>query len=98
VRARVIVTNAPASALETGIQLTKDVLVPAARDQDGYRGYVAIYDEETGRSLAITLWENRATERASDEKASSSREEEAKALGAKILSVDKYDVAVAELA
>jgi hypothetical protein len=98
VRARVIVTKAPTSVLEAGIRLTNEVLVPAAREQDGYRGYIAIYDEETGRSLAITLWEDALTERASDEKASAGREEAAKALGAEILSVDKYEIAVAELA
>ncbi len=96
-RARVIVTKAPASVLETGIQLTKDVLVPRARGQEGYRGYIAVYDEETGRSLTITLWDDPATEHASDEKARPGREEAAKTFGAEILSVDKYNVAVAEL-
>lgn len=97
-RARVIVTDAPPEILEAGAQLTRDVLVPNARQQEGYRGYIALYDREAESGLAITLWEDEATESASDEAAREGREQAAKAMGATIVSVDKYDVAIADFA
>ena len=97
-RARVIVTDAPAEIIDAGAQMTRDVLVPASRAQEGYRGYIALYDRATGRSLAVTLWEDEESETASDKASRGRREEAAKAFGANIVSVDKYDVAVAELA
>ena len=97
-RARVIVTDAPTEIIEAGAQMTRDVLVPASRAQEGYRGYVALYDRSSGRSLAITLWEDEGTEVASDDASRERREEAARAFGASIVSVDKYDVAIAELA
>lgn len=96
-RARVIVTDAPAAVIQAGIPFTKDILVPASRAQTGYRGYIALYDEAGGRSLAITLWADDDTETESDRDAAPRREEAARSLGAEIVSVDKYDVAVAEL-
>ena len=96
-RARVIVTDAPTEAIEAGIQLTRDVLVPAARVREGYRGYVALVDRDSGRSLAITLWEDERTEAASDEASREGREQAAKAFGVTITGVDRYDVPIAEL-
>lgn len=96
-RARVIVTDAPEEVLDAGIQLTRDVLVPAARAQDGFRGYIALIDRSSRRSLAITLWEDEPTESASDEASRERREEAAKAFGASIVSVDKYDVPIVEM-
>lgn len=96
-RARVIVTQAPGEVLDAGVRFTRDVLVPAARQQEGYRGYVALYDHSTGHAMAVTLWENEHAETDSDEAARAGREEAAKAFGATIVSVDKYDVAFAEV-
>lgn len=96
-KARVIVTAASPELVEGAIQLTREVLVPNARQQDGYRGYIGIYDVERGVGSAITLWEDERTEQASDEALRPAREQFAAAFGADVR-VEKYDVAVAELA
>ena len=95
-RARLITTKASPQVVDAAIQLTKDVLVPAAREQEGFRGYVAIYDSPSGTGMALTLWEDERTEEASDEALRPNRERFAEAFGAEVR-VDKYDVAFAEL-
>jgi hypothetical protein len=95
-RARVITTTASPEVVEAGVQLTKDVLVPAARHQEGFRGYIAIYDTDKGTGIAVTLWEDERTELASDEALGATREQFATTFGAEVL-VDKYDVAFAEV-
>ena len=96
-RARLIRTEAPPEVIEAGIQMTKDALVPAAREREGFRGYIGLVDAEQGLGLAITLWEDEQTEQASDEASRASREQLAESFGAKV-SVEKYDVAITELA
>lgn len=95
-RARLIRTEASRDVVEAGIQITKEVLVPAARERDGFRGYIALYDADRGLGLAVTFWEDEQTEQASDDASRASREQLAQSLGAKV-SVEKYDVALAEL-
>jgi hypothetical protein len=96
-KARVIVTSASPELTEQGVQLTKDVLVQNARQLEGYRGYIALYDAERGVGSAITLWEDEATEQASDEALRPAREQFAAAFNADVR-VEKYDVAIAEVA
>ena len=95
-RARVIVTSASPELVEQAVQLTRDVLVPNSREQEGYRGYIAFYDAERGTGTAVTLWEDERTEEASDEALRPAREQFAAAFGADVR-VEKYDVAFAEV-
>ena len=95
-RARLIRTEASPEVLEAGIQITRDVLVPAAREREGFRGYIGLFDAERGVGLAVTLWEDDQTEQASDQASSALREQIAESVGAKV-SVEKYDVAIMEL-
>lgn len=95
-KARAIITTASPDVVEGGIQLTRDVLVPNARQQEGYRGYIGLYDAERGVGTAITLWEDEGAEEASDEALRPAREQFAAMFEADVR-VEKYDVAVAEV-
>ncbi len=64
--------------------------------QEGYRGYVALYQREEGRAIAVTLWEDERSERASDVVSAPSRNAFADAVGAE-MSVDVYEVAIADI-
>ncbi|HVE62945.1 MAG TPA: hypothetical protein VNB94_03995 [Mycobacteriales bacterium] len=94
-KARVILTRGERSLVEAGVELTKSVLVPAARRHPGYRGYVALYDAERGFGMAVTLWEDEHAEQDSDDAMRESREQFAQAYGAEV-TVEKYDVAVVD--
>lgn len=95
-RARLIRTEASPEVMEAGIQITRDVLVPAAREREGFRGYIALFDSESGIGLAVTLWDDDQTEQASDDASRPLREQIAESVGAHV-SVEKYDVAVIEM-
>lgn len=96
-KARVIITNGGDPGLvEAGVELTRDVLVPAAKLHDGYRGYVSIFDAARGVSMAVTLWEDEETELRSDEAVRASREQLAREYGVEV-TVEKYDVAVVDV-
>lgn len=94
-KARVILTKADAALVEAGAEYTRSVLVPAAREHEGYRGYIGLYDSLRGFGMAVTLWEDERTERLSDEAIRESREQAARDFGVEQW-VEKYDVAVAD--
>jgi len=94
-KARIIMTRADRSLLEAGADYTRTVLVPAAREHEGYRGYVALYDAERGLGMAVTLWADERTEILSDDAIKEAREQAARDFGVEQW-VEKYDVVIAD--
>lgn len=94
--ARVITSKADPGLIDQWIGLTQRLLIPASKALKGFAGYIAFYERESGTSVAVTLWEDECSERASDLASTESREAFAKAVGAD-LRVDHYEVAAIEL-
>lgn len=95
-RARVITSKADPDLTDQWVELTRDVLVTASKAQEGYRGYIALYQREEGRAMAVTLWEDESSERASDAASAPSRNAFADAVGAE-MTVDVYEVATIDV-
>ncbi len=47
------------SQREEVLRLVDENIVPALQQMPGFKGYLALYDENSGTGLAITLWETR---------------------------------------
>jgi hypothetical protein len=83
--------------VEAGIESFRERVVPFAREQQG-KGAILLLDRETGKALAITLWEDEAALRASEERANTLRAQAAEDMGASAQpSVERYEVAVFEV-
>jgi heme-degrading monooxygenase HmoA len=95
--ARVSTFQGPPDQTSEGIRVAREHILPAARLQDGFVGIYLLYDRESGRSLAITLWKTEADMRASEEAALRARTESAQASGDVIVGVERYEVALQEL-
>ena len=95
-KARVISSKADPGLTDQWVQLTRDVLLPAAQGREGYAGYIAFYDRESGTGVAVTLWDDEETEIASDAASAPSRQVFAESVGAEIR-VDHYDVAAVDV-
>ena len=96
--ARVSTFQGPPDQTAEGIRIAREQILPAARLQEGFLGIYLLYDREGGRSLAITLWETEEDMRASEEAALHARTESAEVSGDVILGVERYEVALQELA
>ena len=60
-RARVVmVRTQPGKADETA-NLYRDSVVPAAKQQQGFKGALLLVDPDTGKGLSVTMWEDEAT-------------------------------------
>jgi hypothetical protein len=72
-------------------------MVPQVLGIDGCQGVISLVDYETGKSLAITLWDSEQALRDSEKLANQLRSELAEASSAKIVGVDRYEVSILEL-
>ena len=94
--ARVSTFQGPPDQTAEGIRVAREQILPAARLMDGFRGIYILFDRESGKSLSVTLWETEEDMRASEEAANRARTESAQASGEKVVSVERYEVALTE--
>lgn len=89
------ITGSPEQA-EQGIASFRDNTLPAIKEAGGSGG-VLLIDRESGKAMAITLWEDEAAMRASEERANELRRTASEELGATDQPrVERYEVAVFE--
>lgn len=54
--ARVLTATAQPGKSDEGMQIVRDSVLPAARQQPGFKGGLWLLDHSTGKVIAITLW------------------------------------------
>jgi heme-degrading monooxygenase HmoA len=90
--ARVSTLQGPADRLEEGISMVNDQVIPRAKELEGFVGAYFLADRETGKTVAITLWDTEQHLRASEEAANRLRQDVAEATGDMIASVERFEV------
>jgi len=62
----------------------------------GYRGMLLLADRGSGKSIAMTLWEDEATVRAGEDSANQLRADTAAAGGVQVVRVERFEVLLDE--
>ena len=65
--ARVTTVQVSPDKIEEAIRLWRDSVMPAAREQKGFKSGRLLVDRKTGKGISIGLWETEADIRASAE-------------------------------
>jgi hypothetical protein len=73
--ARVTTTQFSPYRLEEAISIIREHTVPAAQQQNGFKGYLLLVDRSTGKGITITLWEEDADRQISGPKSDYYRQE-----------------------
>ena len=95
--ARVTQISGSSEAVDGGIDNFRNNALPGVQAEAGNRGGILLIDRDTGRGIAITLWEDENAMRASEERANELRAQAADAMGAgEAPAVERYEVAVFE--
>ncbi len=95
--ARISKLEGPSDKIDEGTRYAQEEILPLVREVDGFKGVVSLVDRERGRTKLITLWENSEKLRASEEQANQLRERAAEGAASRIVGVERYEVAVAEV-
>ncbi len=67
--ARVTLGEAPPERLDHMTHEIREHVLPALRMQDGFAGVLLLVERESGRVLAVTLWESQQAMNATEEAA-----------------------------
>jgi quinol monooxygenase YgiN len=65
--ARVSTAQIKPDRWDEAIRATEDIIVPAAKKQKGFKGYLGLGDRVTGKSIVVTFWETEADRQASSQ-------------------------------
>jgi heme-degrading monooxygenase HmoA len=93
--ARVSTYQGSPDELEDDIRDTTENIVPAVEQIPGSLGLYVLVNRESGRSMSITLWESEAALRESEQAADRIRDASAERHQETIVSVERFEVAVA---
>jgi heme-degrading monooxygenase HmoA len=66
------------------------------RQMDGFKGFIALGDRNSGRLLGVAFWEDEEALRATEQAVSGVRGEAAEAVGGSVAGVEEYEVFVYE--
>jgi hypothetical protein len=78
-------------------EMIRGTVIPMLRTYDGFAGYLALYDAESGRARAIILWDSKEEGEAAEETLAQRRAGMAGSIGLSIESADLYEAVVVEL-
>jgi len=96
--ARVTTAKGKPGTVDEAIRAVRESLLPAAKQQKGFKGFVLLVDRAGNRSLGVTLWETEEDLQASEGASGYYRDQMAKMAdfleGAP--QRDVYEVAIAE--
>jgi hypothetical protein len=93
--ARVTTLNGAPGDVDSGIASFQANVLPFAQEQG--EGAILLVDRQSGKAMAITLWQDEQALRASDEAANALRADAASQMGAsETPTVERYEVAVFE--
>ena len=95
--ARVSTYQGTSDSLVRSLEQT-DEIAPVVRGMDGSRGLIFLVDRSSGKSMSITLWDSAESLRASEEAANRLRNDSAAAAGETVVGVDRYEVALIDVA
>ena len=91
-------SGARAEGREQAIQAIREKVIPALSQQDGYAGYVALFDADNQRAKAVLLWESREAAEAAHAALTDFRDQVISGLGMTLESADLYEAPVVEMA
>ena len=75
----------------------REQVLPALEDLDGFNGILGLADRQSGKVLAVTLWESEQAMSASEESANRLRDESAEAASENIAGVERFEVTFSEI-
>jgi heme-degrading monooxygenase HmoA len=84
-------------SLERYLRLVRERVLPVVRDIPGFNGYLALSDSERAEVLVLTLWASEEQMQASEEATVQLRSQAAGKVGATVLAVEHFRVAISEL-
>jgi heme-degrading monooxygenase HmoA len=83
--------------MDEGLRDVKEHVLPLLRQQDGFKGFIALGKCRSGELIGITFWESEKAMQASEEVGDRTRSHTAQDTGDTIVDVERYEVGLFEM-
>ena len=90
--ARVNTIEGSPDRIDDATRHIREQTMPQLRQMEGFEGFVALGDRQSGKVLGVAFWESEEALRATEEALSSVRSGAAEAAGGPLTSVERYEV------
>ena len=94
--ARMSTLEGPPDRMDEGLRHVREQVLPLLHQQDGFKGFVALGDRQSGKLIGVSFWESEQAMQASEEVGNRTRSESAEAMGDTVAGVERYEVVVFE--
>lgn len=95
--ARVTTLEGPPDKIDDATRHVREQVLPQLRQMDGFKGFVALSDRQSGKVLGVAFWESEEVLRATEEAVAGMRSGAAEATGGTVAGVEQYEVPVFEV-
>jgi heme-degrading monooxygenase HmoA len=83
--------------MDEGLRDVKEHVLPLLRQQEGFKGFIALGNRQSGELIGITFWESEQAMQASEEVGDRTRSDTAEDTGDTIEDVERYEVGLFEM-
>lgn len=94
--ARVTTIEGAADRMDDATRHIQEQTLPQLRQMDGFEGFVALGDRQSGKVIGVAFWESEEALRATEQAVSGVRSEAAEASGGTVADVEQYEVVAFE--
>ena len=94
--ARMSTLEGPPDRMDEGLRHVREQVLSLLHQQDGFKGFVALGDRQSGKLIGVSFWESEQAMQASEDVGNRTRNESAETMGDTVAGVERYEVSVFE--
>jgi len=95
--ARMSTLEGAAEEMDEALRDVREHVMPQLKQQEGFKGFLALGNRQSGELIGITFWESEQAMQASEEVGYRARSETAEDTGDVIEDVERYEVGLFEM-
>jgi heme-degrading monooxygenase HmoA len=95
--ARMSTLEGSPAKMDEGLRDVREHVLPLLKQQEGFKGFIALGNRQSGELIGITFWESEQAMRASEELGDRMRSDTAEDTGDAIEDVERYEVGLFEM-
>jgi heme-degrading monooxygenase HmoA len=95
--ARMTTLEGTPDRMDEGLRQVREHVLPLLQQQDGFKGFIAHGDRQSGKLIGVSFWESEKAMQASEDVGDRTRSESAEAMSDTIAGVERYEVGLFEV-
>jgi heme-degrading monooxygenase HmoA len=95
--ARMSTLEGATDEMDEALRDVREHVVPVLKRQDGFKGFIALGNHQSGELIGITFWESEQAMQASEQVGNRMRSDTAEDTGEAIEDVERYEVGLFEM-